>query len=85
MCRIVGGYGRESVDPTILSEESKKASEQNGPCLTIAEFPTLDEGSGKPYYKIVKIFSQPVLHKREKLAPRIEMMYPKSYGGRKSQ
>lgn len=82
LCRILGGYGREPVDSAKLSEESKKVAAQNGHCITIAEVPAFDVPSGKIYYNTVKIFSQPILHPREKLAPRIEQMYPKSYGGK---
>jgi hypothetical protein len=81
-CRLLGGYGRKPVDLSDLSEESKKIATENGTCLTVAEVPTLDEASGKVYYETIKIFSKPILHPREKVGPRFEMMYPKSYGGK---
>jgi hypothetical protein len=64
-CRLVGGYGRNPVDQSILSEDSKKLSKEHGPCLTIAEVPILDECSGLAVYQITKIFAPPVLHERE--------------------
>ena len=84
-CRILGGYGRTPIDPSKISEESRRIAAQDGPCLTIAEIPAIDPASGKIYYGVTKIFSPPVLHPREKLAPRIEMMYPKSYGGKQTR
>ena len=32
LCRLIGGYGREPIDPSLLSEESKSMSECDGPC-----------------------------------------------------
>lgn len=78
-CRIVGGYGREPVDSSILSPESKTARDNNGPCLTIAYVPTI-EGSGEVIMEITKIFSQPVLHERESVSWSIGNMYPKIHG-----
>lgn len=85
MCRILGGYGRKPVDLTKLSSESKAIIERDGPCLTIAEVPAFDTSSGHVYFNTVKIFSEPILHSREKLAPRIQMMYPQSYKGNKAR
>lgn len=67
LCEIVGGYGREPVDPAILSPESAARAAQHGPCLTIAEVPEVDGGVVR--YKVVKVFSQPVRAAREKNAP----------------
>jgi len=80
-CRLIGGYGREPIADKFLSEESKKLVEEHGPCLTIAEVPTIDEGSGKFYYKVTKIFSEPITHPREKISPKINrmMLYPSGY------
>jgi len=82
LCRLLGGYGRKPVDIADLSEESRETAAKNGACLTIAEIPTLDKASGKIYYETVKVFSEPILHPREKLSPRFQMMYPRSYGGK---
>ena len=65
MCRVVGGFGRTPIDDEILSEESRRQSEMNGKCLTIAEVPYMDD-SGTVFAKVVKIFSQPILAEREK-------------------
>lgn len=65
------------MDPGILSEDSRSAS-ASGPCLTLAEVPTLDEDSGNVIYEIVKIFAPPVLHERETVPWQIDVMYPKS-------
>ncbi len=78
LCRLVGGYGRTPVDESILSEESKQIVNQNGPCLTIVEVPKIDE-SGRTVFKVVKIFSQPVLHEREQIDWRMNMIMDKSY------
>lgn len=78
LCRLVGGYGRTPVDESILSEESKQTVSQNGPCLTIAEVPKTDE-SGRTVFKVVKIFSPPVLHEREQVSWHMNMIYPKSH------
>lgn len=78
LCSLVGGYGRTPVRQEILGEESREASAKNGPCLTIAEVPRLDEDSGLLIYELEKIFSQPVLHERETVSDHISMMVPKS-------
>lgn len=65
LCRLMGGYGREKVDPSILSEESKARSDRDGPCLTIAEVPEVEEQTVT--YRVVKIFHQPIVHDREKV------------------
>lgn len=63
-CRIVGGFGRVPVDRSVLSEESKAVSDKNGPCLTVAEVPRVDDG--RIVFDVVKIFSPPILLDREK-------------------
>lgn len=78
-CQIINGYGRIPVDVEILSTESLKRSKVDGPCLTIAEVPTIDEHSGNLIMEITKIFSRPILHEREILSFNQEMIYPKSH------
>jgi hypothetical protein len=63
-CRIIGGFGREPVDPLILSAESRAIFNRNGPCLTIAEVPILDDQKTVTY-EVTKIFSPPNLSARE--------------------
>jgi hypothetical protein len=67
-CRIIGGFGKQPVDESILSEESKKLIKTNGPCLTIAEVPSVDE-QGYVKWEVTKIFSPPCLSDREKNVP----------------
>lgn len=81
-CRIIGGYGREPLADAVMSEETKKIVERDGPCLTMAEVPKFDEPSGNIYRQITKIFSKPIKHPREKVTFRQNMMYPRSYGGK---
>ena len=64
-CQIVGGFGRDPVDRTILSFESMAIADRDGPCLTVAEVPHIGE-TGQIEFQLVKIFSQPVLSTREK-------------------
>jgi hypothetical protein len=78
-CQIVGGYGREPVNPAILSQESHKAWSEKGPCLTIVYIPDIDPETNHVVMKLTKIFGPPVLHEREKIAFNMEVMYPKSY------
>jgi len=78
MCRIIGGYGRTPADPSILSEESAARAAKDGPCLTLAEVPTVDE-DGTLVFVVERIFSQPILHDREKTDLRMDIMYPKSH------
>lgn len=78
-CQIVGGYGREPVDPMILSPESLKARDKGGPCLTIAYVPVYDEETKQVDMELTKIFAMPVLHERETISWNAEMMYPKSH------
>ncbi len=73
-CVLVGGYSRDPVDQSILSKESKAASEKDGPCLSIAEVPTFDRDSGKFYFEVVKVFHRPILHPREKVSQKMDAM-----------
>jgi hypothetical protein len=77
-CTIIGGYGKTPVDVSILSGDSLKRYEQDGPCITIAEVPTKD-GNGNVYNEVVKIFSKPILHEREIATMNQSMIYPKSH------
>lgn len=78
-CHIIGGYGRNPVDKSILSEESKKKSLRDGECLTIAEVPRLEE-TGRVEKRVVFIFSSPVRHAREKTSiPKGNDIYPSSH------
>ncbi len=74
---MIGGYGRLPVDPGIMSDEAREAAARSGPCLTLAEVPSVDE-SGRVTYELVKIFSPPVLHDREVIPWQIDMVVPKS-------
>lgn len=79
-CEIIGGYGRTPINPDILSKKSKKLAAKNGPCLTLAHVPYVDEG-GNVSYEVVKIFSLPVLHAREaNQMPLGQNLYPRSGG-----
>lgn len=80
-CQLVGGYGRVPVDQSILSEESRARSVSDGPCVTIAEVPQFDEGSGTVHIEVVKVFHAAVLHEREKTSFNQDMIYPKSHNG----
>lgn len=62
-CRIVNGFGKKPIEKHILSPESLKISERDGPCLTVAEVPSFSEGELS--FDVVKIFSPPVLAQRE--------------------
>ena len=77
-CRILNGYSKIEVDDSKLSDTSKELKMKNGPCLSIAEVPTLVE-SGHMVFEVVKIFHHPILHPREKTTFIADMMYPKSH------
>lgn len=76
-CDLIGNYGRTPVDQCVLSEESKALAAKWGPCLTLVGIPTLDPGSGKVTLELTKIFSQPVLHEREKTTLNQDALFPK--------
>ncbi len=84
-CHIVGGYGRVPVAKSKLGPESLARSEKDGPCLTVAYVPTVDEETGTLQTELVKIFSPPVKHPRETIPFNINMFYPanptKTHGG----
>jgi hypothetical protein len=77
-CNIIGGYSKTPVDKSILSPESLERYEKDGPCLTIAEVPTRNN-DGNIITEVVKIFSNPILHEREKTNMNQNMIYPKSH------
>jgi len=64
-CQILGGYARKPVSPTILGARLKARQKKDGPCMTMVKVPTLDE-QGDIIFEDVKVFSQPILHDREK-------------------
>jgi hypothetical protein len=72
-CVVVGGYGRDPVDPSILSEESKSSSERDGRFLSIVEVPAFDKDSGKYYFEVVKVFHEPIVHPREKVSHKMDV------------
>src|SRR5271157_1926047 len=75
-CYIIGGYGREPVEKRKLSAESLARSEKDGPCMTLARVPYIDEETGTLQYEMVKVFSQPMLHPRETIPFNINLIYP---------
>ena len=73
-CKLVGGYGREPMDPAKLSEASRTRASKDGPCLTIAHVPTVVDGTAE--YQLVTVFSPPVLHSRETVPWQTAMIAP---------
>jgi hypothetical protein len=66
------------VDVHILSNETKKIMERDGPCLTLAEVPVSDDGEIK--FDTVMIFSSAVLSPREvTMIPHDSVLYPRSH------
>ena len=76
LCRIVGGYGRTEIPEEKMSDESRATARENGPCLTIAEVPTIDDPSGKMYFEVVKIWGHPIRHARESTTALTERLVP---------
>lgn len=64
LCRILGGYGRVPVDPAVLSADSLVRSKKDGPCLTLAEVPKVEDG--QVIWELTKVFHHPVIGAREK-------------------
>ena len=77
-CRIIGGYGRKPLDAPAMSADTAARAAIDGPCRTIAEIPVADE-DGTVSFFTEKIFSNAVLHEREKIGYQIDVMYPKSH------
>lgn len=77
-CRIVGGYAINPVDPERLSEEGRARAAKDGPCLSIAEVPTI-EPSGHIHFETVKVFHQAIVHPRSKTAHVLDSMFPRSH------
>lgn len=79
-CKIVGGFGRKSVDEQILSEDSKEKIKLSGSSLTIAYIPVLKTEDGMNFEtELFKIFHPPVLSPREKIPNIIDDIYPRSH------
>ena len=77
LCRLIGGYGRTPIPPNSLSKTSLERSLKDGPCLTIAEIPYIENGVVGT--RIAKIFSKPVLHPREASGINPREANPRSY------
>jgi hypothetical protein len=77
LCELVGNYGREPVEESILSSASKELVAKNGPCLSIVYIPYEDE-LGNIRYSLEKIFHPAIKHEREANYPFLmQQMYPK--------
>lgn len=79
LCRVLGGYGRTPADPSTLSADSAARAAKDGPCMSIAEVPTVDEDSGLTHFETVKVFHQAILHPREKSSHRADGMLTRSH------
>jgi len=66
----------------MLSADSQRLAERDGPCLTLVEIPVIDELTGEVGYVLTKVFSKPILHERETVGFHMGMLYPKSGGER---
>jgi hypothetical protein len=77
LCNIIGGYGRTPVDVEILSAESLGRSRRDGPCMTIAEVPVLEDDS--IVMTVTTIFSPPVLHERESTNDMQNRIVPRAF------
>ncbi|HEY8095261.1 MAG TPA: hypothetical protein VIE65_04100 [Methylobacter sp.] len=84
-CRILDGYANQPIDDDALSEESKKRKDRDGPCLSLAEVPRLDEASGKIYTEIIKVFHHPIIHPRQTTSEIMDMMIPKNHATDKAR
>ncbi len=73
LCSIVGGYAHRPVDKSSLSKASLGRSEKDGPCLTLADVPTVDPDSGHVYFETTKIFHDPILHPRQTTKTRMDV------------
>lgn len=84
LCRIVGGYGRTAIDESRMSNETRETARRDGPCLTVAEVPTIDEPSGKLHFEVVKVWAHPIKHARESTTVMLDRLVPRSTkaGGR---
>lgn len=75
-CLIIGGYGKTPVDESILSEVSLKLSKRNGPCLTLAQIPEIQDETVNTV--LTKIFAPPILSDHEKTNIPLDSIYPRS-------
>lgn len=66
------------MDRAVLSNETRAVSDRDGPCLTLAYVPSVDD-EGHVVHVLTKVFSPPVLHDRETVPWNVEQMYPKSH------
>lgn len=78
LCSIIGGYSKIPVDKEILSNESLERCEKDGPCISIAEVPSRVDNNNIQY-ETVKVFHQPILHDRERIAQDLSVAFPKSH------
>ena len=74
-CQLVGGYGRNPVDRDVLGVEARVASDRDGPCLTLAQVPRVEDGH--LVRELIKVFSKPVRHGRETVDPTASNIYPR--------
>ena len=77
LCRVIGGYGRDAVNPEILSSASKEKMDAHGPCLTIVEVPVRSD-DGSVSYEIEKVFHHPIKHERETVPFNMEAVVPRA-------
>ncbi len=75
---MIGGYATGPVDPERLSEEGKARAIKDGPCLSIAEVPTV-EPSGHVHFETVTVFHHPIVHPRSTTTHVMDSTFPRSH------
>jgi len=77
-CRIIGGYATAPIDPERLSGEGKARAAKDGPCMSIAEVPTV-EPSGHIHFEMVRVFHHAIVHPRSTTTLQADAMLTRSH------
>lgn len=70
-CELLGNYGIDPVEESILSPDSLVRMKKDGPCTSYVQIPKFDKDSGTVYTEPKVIFHQPILHERQRNIPDI--------------
>lgn len=70
-CQLIGNFGIDPVDESILSPASLVRMKKDGPCTSYVEVPEFDKYSNMLHYSHIVIFHKPILHERQRGIPDI--------------
>jgi hypothetical protein len=73
-CELIGNFGKDPVDVSILSLASRARMEKDGPCTSYVDIPMYDASSDKVTFETTIIFHHPIRHPRDLAVSELDIM-----------